>query len=697
MAESFDPYHRWLGIPPDQQPANHYRLLGLAAFEDDPEVIRDAAERQIAHVRRYELGRHAALTQKILNELAAAKACLLDAESKARYDEQLRRRQAAGEGRPSEADREPGEAGAMGALSGDRSASRALMLLSIIGAAGVGLLLGAVVMLWGLAGRRPPQAATPSGTSAPARLPAKTSAAPPEPTSTRVPAESRPQAPRPPKIRPIPDRVAFEGRTLAYRVEMEDPGSAPERLSFELARGAPSGATINRQTGQFLWTPGPEHAGREHPITVVAFGAGNLTDRATFRVAVRRVNQRPHIAPVERQQVEAGKSLTFRLVATDPDGDGTPLAYRLTHAPKWVTIDAKTGRCVAEPPVNEAGRVATVTASVAEGGPDGLQAETSFTIAVLPPAAPQTPTEPVGPPARPNDLVFPSGVLKWQDFDIQETVVSDAAKLLQGWADRSVNVLAILVPALGEPESVAALCSYSNADLNGPTVVFHEQRDPMSCSRTWSPRHAGRPADPDEEDTRPEPLVAKSATTSLRRREPPQAASGAKPSIGFWEDVLPKRYVVYRQGKWHGGLATWDEQGRRIYWSRYDKGRRDQFACLFVDDRLRLVVECSRGKITGVHVISANAIERSFPGEAAALADETAGPLMKRIDLVERQLQDEEKAFLKAVERAKNLRTAAARQRKLQDFLDRVKKNADYTEAVMRGLWRAGAGGAFRP
>ena len=89
MAGSFDPYHRWLGIPPKHQPADHYRLLGLERFEDDVEVIRDAAERQMAHVRGYALGKHADLSQKILNELATAKACLLDPGKKAEYDQRL--------------------------------------------------------------------------------------------------------------------------------------------------------------------------------------------------------------------------------------------------------------------------------------------------------------------------------------------------------------------------------------------------------------------------------------------------------------------------------------------------------------------------------------------------------------------------------------------------------------------------------
>ncbi len=90
MAEDFNPYHRWLGISPKDLPPNHYRLLGLDLFEDDPEAIRDAAEQRMGHVRRYQLGQHMAMSQKILNELALAKASLLDREKKAAYDATLR-------------------------------------------------------------------------------------------------------------------------------------------------------------------------------------------------------------------------------------------------------------------------------------------------------------------------------------------------------------------------------------------------------------------------------------------------------------------------------------------------------------------------------------------------------------------------------------------------------------------------------
>jgi len=76
MSESFDPYRKWLGIPPDEQPPDHYRLLGIAPFETDREVIQNAADRQMGHVRRFQAGPYAVACQKLLNELAAARLCL---------------------------------------------------------------------------------------------------------------------------------------------------------------------------------------------------------------------------------------------------------------------------------------------------------------------------------------------------------------------------------------------------------------------------------------------------------------------------------------------------------------------------------------------------------------------------------------------------------------------------------------------
>ena len=95
MSNGFDAYHKWLAIPPHDQPPNHYRLLGLGLFESDPDVVAAAADRQMAHVQTYKTGPHSELSQRLLNEIAAAKLCLLRPQKKSVYDEQLRQQLAA--------------------------------------------------------------------------------------------------------------------------------------------------------------------------------------------------------------------------------------------------------------------------------------------------------------------------------------------------------------------------------------------------------------------------------------------------------------------------------------------------------------------------------------------------------------------------------------------------------------------------
>ncbi len=90
MSAMFDPYHKWLGIPLADQPPTHYRLLAINPFEADPDVIANAADQRMAHVKQYQAGRHTEHSQEILNQIATAKLCLLHPLRKAEYDCQLR-------------------------------------------------------------------------------------------------------------------------------------------------------------------------------------------------------------------------------------------------------------------------------------------------------------------------------------------------------------------------------------------------------------------------------------------------------------------------------------------------------------------------------------------------------------------------------------------------------------------------------
>lgn len=90
MSQPFDPYYKWLGIPPSQQPPHHYRLLGVELFETDRDVIDIAANQRMSYLHDLGSGPNGKFSQKLLNEVSSARRCLLDEQQKATYDEQLR-------------------------------------------------------------------------------------------------------------------------------------------------------------------------------------------------------------------------------------------------------------------------------------------------------------------------------------------------------------------------------------------------------------------------------------------------------------------------------------------------------------------------------------------------------------------------------------------------------------------------------
>ncbi len=89
MNDRFDAYHKWLGIPPEEQPPNHYRLLGIKVFETDRDVIETAADQRMAHLRNYQTGQRSQLSQQLLNQVSSARLVLLQPEKKLVYDQQL--------------------------------------------------------------------------------------------------------------------------------------------------------------------------------------------------------------------------------------------------------------------------------------------------------------------------------------------------------------------------------------------------------------------------------------------------------------------------------------------------------------------------------------------------------------------------------------------------------------------------------
>src|SRR5262249_47993395 len=73
---------------------------------------------------------------------------------------------------------------------------------------------------------------------------------------------------RPPVLAHLPDRQVNEGEELTFTASATDPDIPANKLTFSLGSGAPVGAYINPQTGEFYWTPTEAQGPGSPQITV---------------------------------------------------------------------------------------------------------------------------------------------------------------------------------------------------------------------------------------------------------------------------------------------------------------------------------------------------------------------------------------------------------------------------------------------
>jgi len=107
MTDDFDAYHKWLGIPPEEQPPDHYRLLQINRFESDPDVVDNAANRLMSFLQDVASGPRVADSQKMLNEISAARIILLNEEKRRAYDATLAESKTSSDAKPQQLETRP--------------------------------------------------------------------------------------------------------------------------------------------------------------------------------------------------------------------------------------------------------------------------------------------------------------------------------------------------------------------------------------------------------------------------------------------------------------------------------------------------------------------------------------------------------------------------------------------------------------
>ncbi len=81
--------HEWLAIPKDEQPADHYRLIGVRRFESDMNIVIACAEQRLRFLAQFDGTENAATAAELRQMLETARNELLIPTSKQAYDATL--------------------------------------------------------------------------------------------------------------------------------------------------------------------------------------------------------------------------------------------------------------------------------------------------------------------------------------------------------------------------------------------------------------------------------------------------------------------------------------------------------------------------------------------------------------------------------------------------------------------------------
>jgi DNA/RNA endonuclease G (NUC1) len=157
---------------------------------------------------------------------------------------------------------------------------------------------------------------------------------------------------------------------------------AGQTLTFSLI-GAPAGATIDPNTGQFTWTPTEAQGGTGSPFNFkVAVSDGVVTVEQNISISVNEVNQAPVLNPVGDKTVILGNNLTFNATATDGDLPAQGLTFSLTGAVPAGAVISSAGAFSWTPTAAQAGNTYTFNVRVTDNGSPNKFAEETIHVGV---------------------------------------------------------------------------------------------------------------------------------------------------------------------------------------------------------------------------------------------------------------------------------------------------------------------------
>ena len=174
-----------------------------------------------------------------------------------------------------------------------------------------------------------------------------------------------------PVLNPIGSKSVTQLETLSFTATATDNdtmGGTADTLTFSMT-DAPTGASINQNTGAFTWTPTANHTGA-YTITVTVTDGAGASDSEAVVVTVTESNQNPVLGSIGSKNVNEGATLSFNATATD--GNNDTLAFSLVGTPpSGASINQNTGAFTWTPTeMQDGSHSITVSVSDGNGGTD---------------------------------------------------------------------------------------------------------------------------------------------------------------------------------------------------------------------------------------------------------------------------------------------------------------------------------------
>ena len=175
----------------------------------------------------------------------------------------------------------------------------------------------------------------------------------------------------------IASQKVKENSSLTFTVSALEQGG--QKLTYSVS-DAPSGLTIDSESGVANWTPTFEQAGK-YTVTVAATDLKNAKTDTKVSIEVTNTNRAPELSGLADQTVNIDDQVNLTAVGTDADNQ--KLAYSISGTlPKGAKFDAKTALFSWKPTGKQTGVFGPFTVTVKDT--DGASAKSEFKITVNP-------------------------------------------------------------------------------------------------------------------------------------------------------------------------------------------------------------------------------------------------------------------------------------------------------------------------